>query len=112
MKRFSAIGLSVVLLVLAGCGSSSSRAVDTISVVMRNINFNPKRIYAHVGQIVTWTNRDDAPHNVTYVSGPMFASSRTFTNGESWTLKLTKPGIIMYLCTIHPGMDGSIVVRR
>jgi plastocyanin len=112
MNRFSAVVLPVVVLALAGCGSSSNRAADTISVVMKNINFNPTRIYAKVGQTVTWTNRDDAPHNVTYVSGPTFASSTTFANGESWTLKLTKPGIIRYLCTIHPGMDGSIVVRR
>jgi plastocyanin len=112
MKRFAAGFLPVVLLALNSCGSSSSRAADTISVVMKNINFNPNKIYAKVGQTVTWTNRDDAPHNVTYVSGPPFASSRTFTNGESWTLKLTKPGIIQYICTIHPGMDGSIVVRR
>jgi plastocyanin len=123
MKRFSAVVLPVVLLALAGCGSSSgkgsSRAAaatstpaDTISVVMKNINFNPTTIYAKVGQTVTWINRDQAPHNVTYASGPTFASSATFTNGESWTLKLTTPGIIRYLCTIHPGMDGSIVVRR
>ena len=133
MRRFSAVVLPVVLLALAGCGSSSSmrststRAATstssstaattstpagTIIVVMENIAFNPARIHAKVGRTVEWINRDAAPHNVTYVSGPTFASSPTFTYGESWTLKLTKPGLIQYLCTIHPGMDGSIVVTR
>jgi amicyanin len=79
---------------------------------MQNINFNPTTIHVKVGETVTWTNRDDAPHNVTYASGPTFASSPTFTRGESWSLKLTKPGLIRYFCTIHPGMDGSIVVGR
>lgn len=114
------------MLLMAGCGSGpSARAgassspleaakhkatAGTVAVVMRNIAFNPGTVRARVGETVTWTNRDDAPHNVTYNSGPKFTSSPTFTNGMSWSLKLTKPGIIRYLCTIHPGMDGTIIV--
>ena len=134
MKRFSAVVLPVVLVALAGCGSSSNTRssstptaartsssstaaaartpTGTINVVMKNIAFNPTTIHAKVGQTVKWTNRDDTPHNVTYDSGPRFVSSPTFTDGVSWTLKLTKPGLIRYVCTIHPGMDGSIVVTR
>lgn len=104
---------------LDGCGtSSSSRAArpagpaGTIHVTMKNISFKPMTIHAKVGQTVTWTNRDDAPHNVTYVSGPKFTSSPTFTDGKSWTLKLRQPGTIQYRCTIHPGMHASIVVAR
>jgi amicyanin len=77
---------------------------------MRNISFDPNAIHARVGQTITWTNRDDAPHNVTYVAGPRFTSAPTFTNGQSFTLKLTRAGTISYRCTIHPGMHGSIVV--
>jgi len=114
------------VLAVAGCGSNASTtaggsnsssgaakhkaAVGTVAVVMRNIAFNPGTVHARVGETVTWTNRDDAPHNVTYNSGPKFTSSPTFTNGKSWSLKLTKPGIIHYMCTIHPGMDGTIIV--
>jgi plastocyanin len=124
VKRLAAIGLSVVLLALAGCGSgvrpgkasarphASGRSGDSNEVVMKNINFNPGKVYAHVGQTVTWTNRDDTPHNVTYASGPKFASSPTFTRGMTWRLKLTTPGVIRYMCTIHPGMNGTIVVTR
>ncbi len=77
---------------------------------MQNISFNPPLIHAKVGQTVKWTNMDSAPHNVTYVSGPQFTSSPTFTNGGTFTLKLTKAGTIAYRCTIHPGMNGTIVV--
>ncbi|MGO9903760.1 MAG: plastocyanin/azurin family copper-binding protein [Solirubrobacteraceae bacterium] len=115
------IPLALMVLALGGCGTSSSSATatapragpaGTIHVVMKNIAFNPGTIYAKVGQTVTWTNEDDAPHNVTYASGPRFTSSPTFTQGESWTLKLTKPGVIRYVCTIHPGMHGAIIVTR
>lgn len=77
---------------------------------MRNIAFNPQTIHAKVGETITWVNRDDAPHNVTYASGPRFTSSETFANGASFSLKLTKAGTIGYMCTIHPGMNGTIVV--
>jgi plastocyanin len=46
---------------------------------------------------------------VTYVSGPQFTSSSTFGNGGTYSLKLTKAGTIQYRCTIHPGMNGTIV---
>jgi plastocyanin len=117
MKSVCLASVTLVALALAGCGGSSRAAQTpgppgTIHVVMKNIAYNPAVIHAKVGDTVTWTNRDDAPHNVTYASGPRFNSSATFTNGVSWTLKLTKPGVIHYLCTIHPGMDGEIIVTR
>ena len=129
MKRLSAVALPLLLVALAGCGSSSSSSSSSSSaasstpaasttaaagavvpVVMQNISFNPPSIHAKVGQTVKWTNMDSAPHNVTYVSGPQFTSSPTFTNGGTFTLKLTKAGTIAYRCTIHPGMNGTIVV--
>lgn len=119
------IPLALTVLALGGCGTSSTPATtqatvtvphagpaDTIHVVMKNIMYNPMTIHAKVGQTVTWTNEDDAPHNVTYASGPKFTSSPTFTNGHSWTLKLTKAGVIRYVCTIHPGMHGTIFIAR
>ena len=101
----------------AGTGSSAAAAMHagpagTIHIVMKNIAFNPGTIHARVGQTVTWTDQDDAPHNVTYASGPRFNSSPTITNGESWTLTLNQAGVIHYLCTIHPGMSGVIVVTH
>ena len=77
---------------------------------MKNIAFDPSSIKAKVGQTVQWTNQDSVSHNVTYVSGPKFASSSTFGNGGTFTLKLTKAGTIHYVCTIHPSMVATIVV--
>ncbi|HSO99345.1 MAG TPA: plastocyanin/azurin family copper-binding protein [Solirubrobacteraceae bacterium] len=125
-------------LALAGCGSSSSPssstvtssssasssasaaigaatpptpAGGTIQARMTNLAFSPKLIQARVGQSVHWVNDDSVPHNVTGTSGPTFTASPTFGNGGSFTLKLTKPGTIQYLCTIHPFMKATIVVR-
>jgi plastocyanin len=72
--------------------------------------FSPTSVHAKVGQTVDWTNKDSVAHNVTYVSGPTFTSSNTFGTGGTFALKLTKAGTIQYRCTIHPGMNGTIVV--
>jgi plastocyanin len=79
---------------------------------MRNLAFVPKSTTAKVGQTVQWTNFDTAPHNITYVAGPKFKSSSTFSTGAKFQVKLTQPGTIQYVCTIHPFMKASIVVGK
>jgi amicyanin len=128
MKHIFKLSLPVVLLALAGCGSSSSPSPSSPSpssapastsappsggsqVTIQNLAFSPKVVHAKVGQTVVWTNQDTPPHNVTYVSGPKFASSPpTMTTGAKFTVKLTKAGTIRYYCTIHPFMKGTVVV--
>jgi amicyanin len=68
-------------------------------------------VRATAGQRVVWINRDSAPHNVIYVSGPRFRSSRPVLKpGKRFSIKLTQPGTISYFCSIHPFMRGTIVV--
>jgi plastocyanin len=113
--------LVVVALLSAGCGSGSDTTTQThastpvsggtVRVVMRSLDFNPAAVDATVGQTVTWTQEDSAPHNVTYVSGPRFESSPTLIRpGDKFSLRLTEPGTIHYYCSIHPWMKATIVV--
>ena len=32
--------------------------------------------------------------------------------GDTFTQKFDAPGSIKYVCTVHPGMEGTISVRR
>jgi plastocyanin len=79
---------------------------------MKNLAFVPTSIHAKVGQTVQWTNSDTPAHNVTYQSGPKFKSSGTINPGGTFSIKLTKPGTIHYVCTIHPFMKATIVVSQ
>jgi plastocyanin len=79
---------------------------------MKSLAFDPKSITAKVGQTVQWTNDDQPPHNVTYVSGPKFTSSGTLNTGDKFQVKLTAAGTIHYVCTIHPFMKATIVVSK
>ena len=79
---------------------------------MKSLAFNPDTTHAKVGQTVDWVNEDTAPHNVTYVSGPKFTSSGTLNTGDKFQIKVTTPGTIHYVCTIHPFMKATIVVSK
>lgn len=109
-------------LLVAGCGTGAdlgSHATRTgastpgkpVQVVMKSLDFNPISVHARVGQTVVWTNDDEAAHNVTYVSGPRFTSSRPMLRlGAKFSLRLTEPGTIHYYCSLHPWMKSTIVV--
>ena len=136
MKRLYSVAACLALggALVAGCGSSSSSsksssnstpaaapatstpaaapaAGGTVAVSMKNIQFVPASVTAKVGQTVKWTNDDSVDHNVTATSGETFKSN-TFGQGATFSQKLTKAGTIKYVCTIHPGMEGTLVVTK
>jgi plastocyanin len=96
----------------ASASAGSGGAGQTVKVTMKSLAFDPKSITAKVGETVQWTNVDQPPHNVTYVSGPKFTSSGTLNTGDKFSLKLTAAGTIHYVCTIHPFMKATIVVSK
>jgi plastocyanin len=92
---------------------SSSEPVHSglVQIAYRNIAINPDTIRVKVGSTIKWTNYDPVDHNVTSESGPQKFASKDFGEGETYELKVTKPGIIHYECTIHPAtMNGTIEV--
>lgn len=118
------------LLALAGCGGGKSSSSSTtsapastpsttssgggsgpVAVTMKDIAFSPTTVTVKVGQKITWTNDDSVDHNVTSQSGEKIASSN-FGKGGTFSFTPTKAGTISYVCTIHPGMDGKIIVTK
>ena len=120
--RRSIAGAVVLALCAAGCGTGSDLPSRTggsgadvlapVPVAMKSLDFNPTSVHGKVGQKVVWTNADSAPHNVTYVGGPRFASSRELGPGATFAITLTQTGTIHYFCTIHPWMKATVVVSR
>ena len=109
---------------LAACGGSSgggSTSASTsapassgasgggVTIKMQNIQFSPKDTTVKVGDKVTWTNDDNTDHNVTAESGADF-KSKDFGNGATFSFTADKAGTIKYVCTIHPGMTGTLNV--
>jgi plastocyanin len=86
---------------------ATARTASTTTVVLKHTAFTPRKVTIARGGTVRWVWRDGAtPHNVT---GKGY-HSRTITKG-SFSHRFTRAGRFTYRCTIHPGMNGTVVVR-
>jgi plastocyanin len=86
-------------------------AVDQVAIAVRISGFavQPNGIKAHVGDPITFTNRDSAAHTVTATAGASFDSG-SLDQGRSFTYTPKKAGTIKFVCDFHPGMTGTISV--
>jgi plastocyanin len=62
-----------------------------------------------VGDTVTFTNDGAVAHTVTATSGAKFDSG-SLEPGKTFKFTAEKAGTVSYVCTIHPGMQGTIEV--
>jgi plastocyanin len=85
----------------------TARAAADGSVRIVNFKFSPKTISVNVGDRVTWTNSDSAPHTATD-SGNF--DTGTLNRGESGSATFDEAGTFSYICTIHPSMEGTVRV--
>lgn len=105
----------------AGAGATSEEAPETsagggggtsATVSMKDIEFDPKTATVAKGGTVTWTNDDSVGHDVTADDGS-FKSGRPggLAQGDTYKFTFKKAGSFKYVCTVHPGMDGTVTVE-
>ncbi|WP_016940126.1 cupredoxin domain-containing protein [Candidatus Nitrosopumilus sediminis] len=88
--------------------------------------YDPPQLFVTVGDTVTWYNDDKEGHTVTSGEGSgrfgwmsdnfgkangIFDSGR-FMPGDSWSYKFEESGTFSYYCTIHPWMEGVLIVEK
>jgi plastocyanin len=128
MMRWLALLLACMALglVVAGCGDDDddggggggggeateepSGGGGGSSVTMEGTAFNPAEITIKAGDTVTWTNEDSFGHDVT---GDDFKSGDAggIGNGDTFEHTFDQAGTFDYVCTVHPGMEGSVKVE-
>ena len=91
--------------------ASNASATTSVLVMIDNYAFAPSSLTITAGTTVTWTNHDVAPHDVTTTSAPVAIHSATMTTGHSFTYTFTTPGTYTYICSIHPDMRATLVVK-
>lgn len=79
----------------------------TYYISLQGFAFNPSSITINKGDIVIWTNKDSAPHTI---SGSVISSS-TFNKGQTFSFKFNNAGTFNYICSIHPSMKGTVIVK-
>ncbi len=89
-------------------GQTGGGPTATNAVTVSNNKFTPANIQVSPGTTVTWTwSQDAVTHNVTFADG---ASSGDQASG-TYSRTFSAAGTFNYQCTIHAGMNGSVVVQ-
>ncbi len=119
MRRL--LPLALVILGLAACGGDDGGAEEgatseacpsgSVEIKMVDIKFDPEDATADAGQEICWVNEDTIEHNAVDEQGGAF-KSELFGKGQTFTTTVDEPGKIDYVCTVHPGMTGTLTSTR
>jgi plastocyanin len=80
------------------------------SITMDGTTFSPNELSVGVGETVVWVNKDPFPHNITSALGGF--RSGDLEPGQAWRWQAARSGAFPYVCTLHPGMKGTLVVNK
>jgi plastocyanin len=100
---------AIALVVPSASAEEPLGTTETHRVRMVDGNaFRPGRITISRGDRVRWINRTSVTHTTTSNGGLW---NETLQPGERFSRRFRRAGTFRYMCTIHAGMTGTIVVR-
>jgi len=100
---------STVLMLFAVTDLHAAPAAEANTIVLKAFHFSPMSLTVPAGATVIWKNLDGEPHTVVSDAG-LFRSGGLDQN-DSFTFKFDKPGTYRFICSIHPSMMGTIIVK-
>jgi len=106
-----AIPMTIALLMLltpAHAKSEEAKAPST-EIKLDNFTFGPATLTVPVNSTVTWVNKDDIPHVIASNDG--LFKSKALDTDDKFSYTFTKAGTYPYYCSIHPKMQGKVVVQ-
>jgi plastocyanin len=89
--------------------SAGAAAPTAHTVVIADMKFSPETLTAKPGDTIVWVNKDFFPHNAR-AADRAFQSPDLETN-RTWRYVAGKSGTYSYVCTLHPTMKGTLVVK-
>lgn len=93
---------------LVGIAAAALAADNSHEVVIEGLKFAPATLEVKRGDKVVWRNKDVVPHTVTAAGA---FDSGNIAAGQSWSHAMSQAGRFDYVCTYHPGMKATIVVK-
>ena len=121
MKKAVLVVVPLLLVSCSGGGTSGTGSVattgspdaQTVTVEMKNdLKFHPSTIEAKVGTVtIDVQNVETVPHDLTF-SDRSLGTTGNVDGKDHKELKVTfsTAGTFAFVCTVHPGMDGKVVV--
>ena len=98
------VGVPAIVVTKQATGGPAPQFAE---VSMANTAFSPQQVEVRVGGSVRWVNNDAVQHNAT---GAQFQTPN-LNPGQSSEQTMNAAGTFQYSCTLHSGMNGTIVVR-
>jgi plastocyanin len=95
-------------MVLAFAMLGSAGAAQTHTVVIEGMQFSPQALTVQHGDRIVWQNKDLVPHTATAAGS---FDSGTIEAGKSWSYVANKAGTLAYVCTLHPTMKATLIVK-
>jgi Icc protein len=95
----------------AAAGAAAVAAPGPGEVKIDNFAFTPKTLTVPAGAKVTWRNNDDVPHKIQSADNRFSGSPLLDTKG-AYSFGFRESGEYPYFCSLHPVMQGKIVVTR
>jgi plastocyanin len=111
-RRRARINVAATLLfalLTAGAVLPAAAQHKTHTVVIEAMKFTPEVLEVAAGDTVVWRNKDAFPHNATAPAGGL--KSPDIASNRLWKFKARKKGEFPYVCTLHPGMKATLIVR-
>ena len=87
----------------------AAKAAANGSVTIVDFEFQPGTVTIDQGDTVTWTNNGPTAHSATAPDGSF--DTGIFPAGQTRSHTFNQSGTFSYICTPHPNMHGTIVVR-
>lgn len=98
-----------------GAAGGTAQAIQVGTDTDAALQFAPKSVEAPPKTKIelTFNNRASLAHNLTFQNGIDAKTSDQVPAGTSQTITFTTPdpGTYKFVCTIHPGMEGQLVVK-
>ena len=99
-----------------GGGTGGATAITIGTDKAAELKFIPTTAEAPANTQVQLTFRNDStsqPHNLVFQEGITAKTADLVAAGASETLEFTTPGAgdYKFVCTIHPGMEGTLTVK-
>ncbi len=76
---------------------------------IKNLKFSPSKVEISIGDTITWTNHDIAPHTAT--ANDKSWDTGKLNRGISKTITVTEEFSLNYYCRFHPNMKAKLILK-
>lgn len=111
MSRIPSLVVALLVLASGALWTAPVAAAAGHHVMIEDYAYSPASITVRAGDTVTWTNHDEAKHDVVTTSGPTSFRSPLLAKGQSWSFTFSTAGSYSYYCSVHPDMRAKATAQ-